>query len=341
VNASLKRPYIIAEISTNHAKNIEVAKEIIEGVAKSGANAIKLQTFTAAEITAYHRAGYFIPGNSELWAGKKLWDLMEEAETPRDWHGPLFDFARSLGLDAFSTPYHPDAVSFLVDLGVDRIKISSFDLVNIPLIERVAETGLPVILSTGMAKMSEVEVAVQTLVDAQSEFCLMKCTSTYPCPPEDANLRGIQTLRHRFAVDIGFSDHTLGSQAAIIARVLGANIFEKHVRSRREAIESLDSSFSITTDELESYVREIQSVETFLGSSEIHPIESEAPSLWERPSLLALTDILLGETLTPDNFGVRRPSSGESPRFLQQFNGKVAKRNIFSGEGIRFEDFFE
>ncbi len=332
-----QRPYFIAELSANHRGNFETAAEIVKGVSKSGATAIKLQTFTADQMAVKSdKVRHEIPGTSQLWAGKDLWGLMKEAEMPLEWHRELFRLASGLGMDAFSTPYNPESVGMLVDLGASAMKISSFDIINHPLLREVSFAGLPIILSTGMATLIEVREAVEILSSEGATVSVLKCTSAYPCVIEDSNLLGIQTLKSEFGLEVGYSDHSLGSKAATIARVLGATIFEKHVKLS-ESETSLDSEFSLTPVEFAAYVRDVGEVSLFLGSGEIKPIRGESASLWERPSVIALRHIEVGEPLTESNVGVRRPSIGASPKLYLDLIGKLSNRTYEAGEGLAFE----
>lgn len=331
------RPYVIAEISANHMQDINIAKSIIEAAALAGATAIKLQTFTADLITVKsEQIPNPIPDSSDLWSGLTLWDLMKQAETPLDWHHDLLAYARKLDLDAFSTPYHPKSVDFLCDLGVDAIKVSSFDVINIPLLDRIATTKLPVILSTGMANLTELDQAFKILSKKIDDIIILKCTSSYPCLNKDANLNGIVTLKERYECEIGFSDHTLGNTAAIAAATLGATVFEKHLKLSSDS-KTLDSEFSLDPLGFKEYVAEISEVQKMLGSNEIMKVAAEESSYWERPSIVALTEIQAGEKLTHHNIGVRRPSIGLPPKYFNQVLGRVTKSGFQSGEGLRLD----
>jgi sialic acid synthase SpsE len=331
------RPYIIAELSANHSKNMDVISDIVIGVANSGASAIKLQTFTADQMTIRpDESSILIPSHSELWAGKDLWELMREAELPLEWHIEILNQARSLGLDAFSTAYHPDSVDFLLNIGVDALKVSSFDVINHPLLKRISVAGIPVIMSTGMASLKEIDEAVELLIHKVPKLILLKCTSAYPCADEDANVLGIKTLQNRYGLEVGFSDHTLDSRAANLAYSLGATVFEKHVKLESQT-ETLDSAFSATPTELAKYVDELGRTSRILGSYEIEPCEAELASLWERPSVVALSDIRAGEIFSETNIGIRRPSIGLHPKFFSGLLGARSTNNYKKGDGIRLE----
>ena len=334
------RPYVIAEISANHSGNLETARQILFEIANAGVSAVKLQTFTADQMTVKsEKAKNFIPSSSGLWGGKQLWDLMKEAEMPLEWHKELFQLAASLDLDAFSTPYHPDAVDFLLSLGVKVLKISSFDVVNHPLLERISQSGVPVIMSTGMATIREIDEAVSILIDKVPNLILLKCTSSYPCSPSDANVRGIKTLKDRYQVEVGFSDHSIDEKAACLALALGATVFEKHVKLSNSS-KTLDSEFSATPDSLNSYVESLRQTEDILGSREIKPIDSERASLWERPSVIALRYIDVNEVFTENNIGIRRPGIGAPPKFLPLLLGTRSKKRYIPGDGV-IESFLD
>ncbi len=328
----LVQPYIIAEISANHGGDITNAKKLIDSAKNSGANSVKLQTFTADRITVNSDAQEFaIPSTSTLWGGKNLWELMKEAETPLDWHQELFKHAESLGLEVFSTAYDIEAVKFLLDSGIECIKVSSFDLINIPLLEYLSGCKVPVILSTGMGSASEIDIAAKIFSHRKDSVGILQCTSSYPCAPSDVNIS-----RHRKLVEYGFvtgySDHTLDSVAAILAIANGALIFEKHISLA--GTESLDSQFSMDELQFKDYVGNILQAFESLGGAVFEPTLSEASSLWERPSVIALTDIHAGEKFTNLNIGIRRPALGAKPEFFKRILGMRASELIRKGEGV-------
>lgn len=328
------RPYFIAELSANHMQDLDVARELVTAAHASGATAIKLQTFTADGITVKSNSvKHSIPQESSLWSGIDLWALMKEAETPWEWHKDLIDYAHSLGMDAFSTPYSPDALHFLLNLGVDAVKLSSFDVINLPLLHEVAKVHVPVIQSTGMASLAELDEAVTILGAGASRLILLKCTSEYPCSFDNANLLGIKTLRERYGVEIGFSDHTLGDVAAVAAIGLGATVFEKHLKLNLDD-SGLDSAFSLSAKQFEAFVLRVNAGYVSLGSPEIKKIEAEQASFWERPSIVALKDIYEDEILDETCIGVRRPNIGMSPAKLHQILGLRSKGAITKGQGI-------
>lgn len=327
------RPYIIAEISANHNGVIDNALQLIEDAVWAGADAVKFQTFTPDSITVNATDPYVIPDSSDLWKGMDLWGLMDKAKTPRDWFLRLFEKARSLGVDVFSTPYDESALDFLIELGMDTIKIASFDVANTTFLRAVAEKNLTVILSTGMSTYDEISSAVGILKPQCKNLILLKCTSSYPCASEDLNLQGIQTLKKSFGVEVGFSDHSTSTLGATIARTLGASVFEKHIRLIDDN-KGLDSAFSANKFELKDYVKTIREVDICLGSAVLAPVESEQASLWERPSVIALTNIFPGDIFSKQNIGIRRPFIGSSPSKFEDILGKTCLRIHKKGEGI-------
>jgi sialic acid synthase SpsE len=329
---SLQQPYIIAELSANHGGDIEVAKSLILSAKNAGASAVKLQTFTADSITVNSRdKEYFIPSSSPLWAGNNLYDLMKAAETPFEWHSELFEFSRTLSLEVFSTAYDIEAVNFLLDLGITGIKISSFDLINEPLLNYVAHTDALVLISTGMGTVSEIDRAAKIFAHRKNQVGFLQCTSSYPCEYKDVNINRHKSLKS-YGFVTGYSDHTPTSIAAIMAVAHGALIFEKHICL--DGLASLDSAFSVSESEFKSYVDDIGNAFYALGNSQFSPTESESASLWERPSVVAIVNIQQGELLTPSNVGIRRPNIGSKPEMLNDFMNSRANRFIKAGEGI-------
>jgi len=328
-----KRPYVIAEVSANHNGGIDNALQLIADAAWAGVDAIKFQTFTPDSITVEAINPYKIPTSSNLWSGMDLWGLMDQAKTPREWFPTLIEKAKSLNLDVFSTPYDKSALDFLVELGIDTIKIASFDVANIPFLKDVAETNLTAILSTGMSTYDEVDAAVKILKPHCKSLILLKCTSSYPCVSQDLNLNGINTLKHSFGVEVGFSDHSTSNLGAIVARTLGASVFEKHIRLVDDKM-SLDSEFSADKFELKDYINAINEVDICLGKSELAPIDSEMASIWEKPSVIALTDISPGDVFSNQNIGIRRPFVGSTPSKISDILGSTSLRLHKKGEGI-------
>lgn len=322
--------YIIAEMSANHDQDIEKAFRIVEAAAEAGADAVKIQTYTPDTMTIQSDKSFFrIEGT--LWEGRTLYDLYGEAYTPWEWHGPLQDKARELGLDFFSSPFDKSAVDLLDDLDVPVFKIASFENVDLPLLRRVAETGKPVIMSTGMASLAEVDEAVCTLRQSGCEsLALLKCTSAYPAPPEEANLRTIPHLRDTFGVVAGLSDHTMDIAVPAAAVALGAHIVEKHFTLDRSD-PGPDSSFSLEPSEFRAMVDAVRVVESALGNVSYELTPKQQSSKVFRRSLFVVQDVAAGEPFTPDNVRAIRPGYGLHTRYLDEVYGSIATCNIERG----------
>ena len=325
------RPYIIAEISANHNGIMANAKSLIRAAYNSGADAVKLQTFTADSITVNSSdSSYQIPKSSELWGGRNLWELMKEAETPLAWHHDLFNYANSLGLEVFSTAYDINAAIFLEQSGIRAIKVSSFDLINLPLLQYLAKRDLLVLISTGMSNTSEIAKAAEIFASKKASVGFLQCTSSYPCLHEDVNINR-HTLLSSFGFVTGYSDHTLDSIAAILAISKGALVFEKHITL--DDTESLDSKFSLNETQFKVYTDNIWNAFNALGDLDFKPTSAEKASLWERPSIIALKDISFGETLSSSNLGIRRPAIGAKPEYYEQLLDTPSLHSLRMGEG--------
>ncbi len=327
---------IIAELSANHNGSIERAEQIIRAAADAGADAVKLQTYTADTLTIPCDNEYFrIKGT--LWEGRTLHDLYQEAHTPWEWTPRLMALAKDLGMDCFSTPFDATAVDFLEECGVSRYKIASFEVVDIPLLKKVAATGKPVIMSTGMATLDEIDEAVRTLRENGSgELTLLKCTSAYPAPPEEANLRTIPHLAQAFGCKAGLSDHTMGSAVAVAAVALGATVIEKHFTLSR-ADGGPDGSFSMEPHEFKQMVQDIRTVEMALGGVCYDLTEKQKENKIFRRSLFAVQDIRAGEKFTPENVRSIRPGYGLPPRYLFLVLGRTARCNIAKGTPLTWK----
>jgi pseudaminic acid synthase len=329
--------YIIAEISANHNQSYDAAIRLIHAAKGAGADAVKLQTYTPDTITLDCRGDLFRIENGSLWEGRCLYDLYGEAYTPWEWHVGLFEVARNAGLDIFSTAFDPSAVDFLEALSVPVHKIASFEIVDIPLIEKMAATGKPLIISTGMATLGEIEEAVETARGAGSnQIALLKCTSAYPASPEEMNLRTIPHLAETFGVPVGLSDHTLGIEVPVTAVALGSCIIEKHFTLDR-SVKGSDSDFSLEPQEFKSMVDTIRVAEKALGHVHYGVSEQEAKSRVFRKSLFVIKDVKAGETFTKDNIKSIRPGYGLHPRYLKDVLGKFAGCDIERGTPLSWD----
>lgn len=323
--------YIIAELSANHGQSFERAVEVVRAAKGAGADAIKLQTYTADTLTIDCRRPEFIVGKGTLWEGKNLHDLYAEAYTPWEWQPELKKEAESLGLNCFSTPFDDTAVDFLEGMNVPAHKIASFELVDTELLKKVAATGKPVILSTGMASFEEIEEAVQTLrAHGCTQLALLKCTSAYPSLPEDMNLRTIPHLAESFGVPVGLSDHTLSVAVPVAAVALGACIIEKHLTLRRSD-GGPDAGFSLEPDEFKAMVEAVRVAEESLGKVSYEMSEKEAASRVFRRSLFIVKDMKKGELFTSANVRSIRPGQGLPVKELNRILGKQAAVDLQCG----------
>ena len=325
-------PFVIAEMSGNHNQSLDRALAIVDAAAKAGAHAIKLQTYTADTMTLDVRGGSFeINDPDSLWAGQNLHDLYKKAYTPWEWHGPIMERAHELGLICFSSPFDETAVDFLEDLGAPAYKIASFENNHLPLIEKAAATGKPLIISTGMATLGELEDAVRTAREAGcTQLVLLKCTSNYPSSPENTNLRTIPHLRQLFNTEVGLSDHTMGIGAAVAAIALGASVVEKHFTLAR-ADGGVDSAFSLEPTELASLVTETNRAWQALGQVRYGPTEAEQKSLVFRRSIYAAANIVEGEIFTEANIRIVRPGHGAPPSLYRELLGRSARCSFKAG----------
>lgn len=332
-------PLIIAEMSGNHNQSLERALAIVEAAAKAGAHALKLQTYTADTMTLDLDAGEFrIDDPVSLWAGRTLYSLYEEAHTPWAWHAPLFACARELGMIPFSTPFDESAVDFLETLDVPCYKIASFENTDLPLIRKAAATGKPLIISTGMASVADLDESVRAAREAGCrDLVLLKCTSTYPATPRNTNLRTIPHLRDLFGCQVGLSDHTMGLGAAVASVAMGVTVIEKHFTTAR-ADGGVDSSFSCEPDEMRALVEASESAWQALGAIRYGlQSEGERKSMVFRRSLYAVADIAAGEPLTPANVRAIRPGFGLPPKFIDTVLGMRAEKAIARGTALRWE----
>jgi len=332
-------PLVIAEMSGNHNQSLDRALEIVDAAAEAGAHALKLQTYTADTITLNVRGGDFeIRDQGSLWAGQNLHDLYVKAHTPWEWHGPIMERAQQRGMLCFSSPFDESAVDFLEGLGTPAYKIASFENNHLPLIRKAAATNKPVIISTGMASLGELEQAVAAARQAGCrDLVLLKCTSTYPASPANTNIRTIPHLRDLFGCEVGLSDHTMGVGVAVAAVGLGATVIEKHFTLSR-ADGGVDSNFSLEPVELKALVEECHRGWEALGKIAYGPTEAELESVSLRRSIYVAEEIEVGEAFTSRNLRIVRPGHGAPPFFMDSVIGNVARKKFRAGEPLKIED---
>ena len=329
--------YIIAELSANHGQDFDQAVRIVRAMAAAGADAVKVQTYTADTLTIACDNEFFRIGGGTLWDGRTLHDLYQEAFMPWDWQPKLQAITTELGLDFFSTPFDASAVDFLEAMNVPAHKVASFELVDLPLLRKIAATHKPVIASTGMATQDEITEAVKTLRDGGcTQLALLKCTSAYPALPEEMHLRTIADMSARFGVPVGLSDHTLGHTVAVAAVALGACIVEKHFTLSR-ATPGPDSTFSLEPEEFAAMVAAIRTTEKALGRVNYEVSANEAKSRQFRRSLFVVADVKAGEPFTTQNIRSIRPGHGLHTRHLAEVLGKKATREVKRGTPLSWE----
>jgi N-acetylneuraminate synthase len=327
-----ERPYLIAEMSGNHNQSLDRALEIVDAAAESGADAVKLQTYTAETMTLNLRTrGFVIEDPGSLWNGRQLYELYEEAHTPWDWHGPIMERARARGIDCFSTPFDFSAVDFLETLDAPAYKIASFENTDLPLIEKVAATGKPLIISNGMATVAELGEAVAAARrGGAADIVLLKCTSTYPATPENSNLATLPNLAATFGCTVGLSDHTIGCGVAVASVALGARVIEKHFTLRR-ADGGVDSAFSMEPAEFRTMREEVDRAWQAIGEITYGGTSAEEGSRQFRRSLYIARDLRPGDILDRDNLRAVRPGFGLPPKFLDMLIGKRVARAVAAG----------
>jgi N-acetylneuraminate synthase len=329
--------YFVAEVSANHNQDFDQAVKIIHAAKEAGADAIKLQTYTPDTITIDCDNAHFRIGEGGLWAGRRLYDLYGEAFTPWEWQPRLRNIAMDLGMELFSTPFDSTAVDFLEKMEVPIYKVASCELVDLPLIQRVARTGKPLIMSTGMATFDEIKEALHTARAAGAkEIALLKCTSAYPAPPEEMNLRTIPHMADTFKVPVGLSDHTLGITVPIAAAALGACLIEKHVTLSR-TIPGPDSAFSLEPHEFKAMVESIRIVEMALGEVNYDLTETEKATQVYRRSLFVISDMQTGDVFSEENVRSIRPGYGLHTRHMSAVLGKKAKKAIRKGTPLHWD----
>jgi pseudaminic acid synthase len=328
--------YIIAELSANHNQDFDAAIQLIRAVHQAGADAIKLQTYTPDTMTICSDREYFRISSGTIWDGRNLYELYSEAYTPWEWHPRLKQAAEDLGLDFFSTPFDPTAVDFLEELGIPAYKVASFELVDLPLIEKIARTGKPLIMSTGMATLGEIEEAVAAARGAGAkQIALLKCTSGYPARPDEMHLRSIPHLAAAFNVPVGLSDHTLGIAVPVAAVALGACIIEKHFTLSR-ATPGPDSAFSLEPQEFKAMIEAVRVAEQALGEVHYGVSEHEAASRVFRRSLFVVKDIKAGEVFTEAHVRSIRPGHGLAPKHLPEVLGRRAACDMSKGTALKW-----
>lgn len=338
MNIFSQNVFVIAEMSGNHNQSLDRALAIVDAAAAAGAHAIKLQTFTADTMTlALDEGEFFISDPKSLWVGQSMHALYGQAYTPWEWHAPIMERAKNKGLVCFSSPFDESAVDFLESLDVPAYKIASFECVDLPLIRKAASTGKPLIISTGMATISEIGDAVETARTAGcKDLVLLKCTSTYPASPENSHVRTIAHMRELFGCEVGLSDHTMGIGAAIAAVAFGATVIEKHFcLSRAEG--GVDSAFSLEPSELASLVVETERAWQAIGEIRYGPTEAEEKARLRRRSLYIAEDMKAGDVLTPQNLRRIRPGHGMPPKFYDQLLGVRVTKDVKKGTPLNWD----
>ena len=333
-----QKPFIIAEMSGNHNQSLAQALEIVKAASLAGADAIKLQTYTADSITLnVNKNEFLIKDKNSLWYGKNLYELYQEAHTPWEWHKPIMEKAKELGIICFSSPFNEKAVDFLNDLDCPVFKIASFENSHLPLLRKVGSTGKPVLISIGMASISEIGEAVEVLKESGcKDLILLKCTSTYPASPIDSNVLTIPHMRQLFGCQVGLSDHTMGIGTAISSIAHGATVIEKHFTINRSE-GGVDSAFSIEPHELKQLVIESRNAWESLGKVYYGPTEKEKLSLIFRRSLYISEDMKKGESFSEKNLRIVRPGLGLAPKYINLFIGRKIKKDAEKGTPLNWD----
>jgi len=331
-------PFVIAEMSGNHAGDLERALDIVRAAGEAGAHALKIQTYTADTITLdVDTPAFRLSADHPLWPNRRLHELYEEAHTPWEWHEPIFSLAGELGMVPFSAAFDPTAVDFLVGLGVPMLKSASSEITDLPLVRAIAEAGLPTIISTGTATLAEIDAAVRTArATGNDDLVVLACTASYPAPPEASNLRGIPVLRDGLDVAVGLSDHTLGIGASVAAVALGACVIEKHITLSRED-GAVDSDFSLEPHEFASLVSETKIAWQALGEARIGPKSAEREGLRFRRSLFVTRDVRAGEKVGPDNVRSVRPADGLPPADVDIVFGRTFTQDAPAGTPLTWD----
>jgi N-acetylneuraminate synthase len=332
------KPFIVAEISGNHNQSLDLALEIVHSAKRSGVTAIKLQTYKPETLTIKsNKPDFYISDQNSPWGGTYLYDLYTKAFTPWEWHEQIFEEAKKLGLIYFSSVFDESSVDFLEDLNVPAYKIASFENIHYPLIAKAATTGKPLIISTGLANLTEIQEAVEVARDnGCSDLMLLKCTSAYPASEDDLNLASIHFLRQTFGCEVGFSDHTLGIDAAVTAIAAGANLIEKHFTIEKIS-DGVDSFFSATESEMKALVEACAKAHRSMGKVFFGILEKEKSFVRFRRSIYALKRINKGDIFSSENIGIIRPGYGMHPRHFGGLLGSISDREYFEGEAIRLD----
>ncbi|MBN2980606.1 pseudaminic acid synthase [Cohnella algarum] len=333
-----QKPFVIAEMSGNHNQSLDRALAIVDAAADAGVDALKLQTYTADTMTLDIGEGdFFIEDPASLWKGESLYKLYQQAYTPWEWHEPIFKRCRERGIIPFSTPFDESAVDFLESLNAPAYKIASFENTDLPLIRRAARTGKPLIISTGMATIAELDETVRAAREAGcNNLVLLKCTSTYPATPENSNLATMPHLGQLFDCQVGISDHTMGIGVSVASVALGGTVIEKHFTlSRAEG--GVDSAFSMEPHEMRALVEESAKAWQSIGQIQYGPTAAEKPSLKHRRSLYIVKDLKAGDVLTPDNVRAIRPGAGLSPKYYETILGRVVKQDVKYGTPVDWD----
>lgn len=332
------QPFVIAEMSGNHNGDLARALDIVRAVAETGAQALKLQTYTADTMTLdLDLPAFRLPAEHELWSEARLYDLYEEAHTPWAWHEPIFELAKSLGMVAFSSAFDSTAIDFLEKLDVPAYKVASNEIGDLPLVRGMAETGKPIVISTGSATLTDIDAAVRAARSTGNEqIIVLSCTASYPAPPEQSNLRGIPVLRDALGVQVGLSDHTMGIGAAVAAVALGATVIEKHVTLKR-VDGGVDSAFSLEPWELELLVESTRVAQLSLGEPVIGPKQAEQNVLRFRRSLFVTQDVRAGDPITFENVRSIRPAGGLAPDLFTQVNGRPFRTDVKAGTPLTWD----
>ena len=333
--------YLVAEMSANHSGSIKNAFKIIKEAKDAGADAIKIQTYEPDTITLNSNSTDFLIDKKSPWADyKNLWYLYDIAKTPFNWHKDLFDYAKSINIDIFSTPFDETSVDLLEHLNVPAYKIASPEIINIPLLKKVALTKKPIIISTGACSSEELDSAMETLKgNGATKIIILKCTSAYPSPLEEMNIKTMSYYKEKYNTLVGLSDHSLGTTASICSVALGASLIEKHFKL--SDVSSVDSFFSIDKNEFKELIESIRNTEKILGGVIHSPSESSGISLKGRSSIYVVEDIRKGETLSEENLKVIRPGFSLHPKFYEQILGKKVNKDLMKGSRINFDDVFK